>query len=412
MLIALKCPAAIIRLLPSRVMCTFLPVAEKPNFPKMEEDILQEWERVEPFKKAKEQAQGKPDFNFYDGPPFATGLPHYGHILAGTIKDVILRHAQQCGFRVDPRFGWDCHGVPIESIIDKELGIKGPDDVMKFGLAKYNEACRGVVLRHELDWYKTTARYGRWIDTENNWKTMDVPFMESVWWVFKQLWEKNMVYRAHRVIAYSTGLCTPLSNFEAAQNYKDVPDPSIVVRFRLKASANSWILCWTTTPWSLPANVALCVHPDAWYIKVRCDGQEWICGKERFEWVCSLLKKDPKDFRLVEEIQGRQLQGIAYEPLFNYYLDRLNAEKCFRVVCDTYVSTTAGTMVVHQAPAFGEDDMRVCKQNGLIPEVGFLPDPVDNHGCFTSDVPDFEGVYIKEADKGLIKKLRDGKGLS
>jgi len=391
-------------------MPTFLDPPDKPDFPTEEVKILKYWEEIDAFQESLRQSEGKPPYNFYDGPPFATGMPHYGHILAGTIKDVVTRHAHQRGFHVERRFGWDCHGVPVEGIIDAKLNIKGRQDVIDMGIGKYNEECRSIVSMYVNEWRTIITRYGRWIDFDNDYKTMEPSYMESLWWVFKQLFDKGMVYRAYRVLAYSTALCTSLSNFEANQNYQEVRDPSVIVKFKRKDKENSWILAWTTTPWTLPSNLALCVGPTLKYLRVKskADGEEWIVGKDRWEWICKNIKKDSKKyFEIQEEVEGSQLVGIPYQPLFTYFEGKVS-EKAWHVVSDTYVGTGAGTMIVHQAPAFGEDDNRVCKRTGIVLKDGTgMVDPIDEAGKFKDPVSDFKGQHIKEADNGIKKKLKD-----
>ena len=220
------------------------------------------WNAINAFKTQLELSKDKKPFSFYDGPPFATGLPHYGHLLAGTVKDIVTRFATTSGHYVDRRFGWDCHGLPVEHEIDKKLGVTGKDDIMRMGIPKYNSECRAIVMRYQQEWRATVERMGRWIDFDNGYKTMDPRFMESVWWVFKSLYEKGLVYRGVRVMPYSNGCTTPLSNFEAGSNYKDVQDPAITVAFTLVDEPDTAFLAWTTTPWTLPSNLGLCVHPD------------------------------------------------------------------------------------------------------------------------------------------------------
>jgi len=337
-------------------------------------------------------------------------LPHYGHILAGTIKDVVTRYAHMKGYHVDRRFGWDCHGLPVEYEIDKKLGLKGRPDILKMGIDKYNEECRGIVQRYTKEWRDIIERFGRWVDFDNDYKTMDRSFMESCWWVFKELYDKGFVYRAFRVMPYSTACGTPLSNFEVSQNYKEVSDPSIIVQFKLVGKEKSYLLAWTTTPWTLPSNVALCVNPELTYLRVKKkeDGTEWICGKDRWQWICSSIKMDgKKDFEVLEEMKGSALVGTPYTPLFNYFEGKVIKGKAWHVVSDGYVSTEAGTCIVHQAPAFGEDDNRVCLAHGIIQKDGTgLVCPVDDSGCFTEDVADFKGQHVKAADKDIKEALK------
>ncbi|KAF2812382.1 uncharacterized protein BDZ99DRAFT_413057 [Mytilinidion resinicola] len=375
------------------------------NFPQEEERILKRWKEIDAFARQVELSKGKQPYTFYDGPPFATGLPHYGHLLASTIKDIIPRYWSMKGRYVERRFGWDTHGVPIEHEIDKENGMSGRDAVNKFGIAKYNADCRAIVMRYATEWRTTIDRLGRWIDFDNDYKTMDTSFMESEWWVFKQLWEKNAVYRGFKVMPYSTALGTPLSNFEASQNYKDVQDPAVVVSFPLLKDEKSSLLAWTTTPWTLPSNVALCVHPDFEYIKIADEKS----GKNYFllEALLRTLYKDPKKakFKILEKVKGKDMVGWEYEPLFDYYKEEFK-DVGFRVISGTYVTADSGVGIVHQAPAFGEVDYENALGHGVITESRPPPNPVDDAGRFTSVVSDFAGQHVKEADKGIIKYLK------
>ncbi|CAH8656497.1 unnamed protein product [Dicrocoelium dendriticum] len=238
------------------------------DIPEEELAILDFWEKNEIFQTTIKQSKFRPRYTFYDGPPFATGLPHYGHLLAGTIKDIIPRYAHQSGYHVERRFGWDCHGLPVEYEVDKELGIQGPDDVLKMGIKSYNDRCRSIVMKYSAQWEVITKRLGRWIDFKNDYRTMYPSFMESVWWAFKELYNKGLVYRGVKVMPFSTACATPLSNFEAGQNYRDVQDPSIIVSFPLDNDPNVEFIAWTTTPWTLISNLALCVHPNKEYAKI------------------------------------------------------------------------------------------------------------------------------------------------
>lgn len=243
--------------------------AEHIDFPKNEEKISAFWNEIEAFKTSLKLSEGRPEYTFYDGPPFATGLPHYGHLLAGTIKDTVTRFFHQRGFHISRRFGWDCHGLPIEFEIDKMQGIRTRDQVLELGIGNYNELCRSIVMKFSEEWKTTVNRIGRWIDMENDFKTMDPTFMESVWWVFKSLYEKGHVYRGFKVMPFSTGCATPLSNFEAGMNYKNVPDPEVYVLFPLTSDPAVNLVAWTTTPWTLPSNLALCVNSEMDYVKIK-----------------------------------------------------------------------------------------------------------------------------------------------
>ena len=394
---------------------SFQPVPERPSFPGEEEKVIEYWRSIDAYKTSIKQSEGKPDYTFYDGPPFATGLPHYGHILAGTIKDVVTRYAHQTGHHVERKFGWDCHGLPVEYEIDKQFNISGKKDVMEMGIDNYNEKCRSIVQRYTSEWENTVERFGRWVDFKGGYRTMDRNFMESVWWVFKQLYEKGLVYRAFRVMPYSTACQTPLSNFEKSQAYKTVVDPSIIVSFELLEESSSPVrlLAWTTTPWTLPSNLALAVNPTLKYVRFfhKKDDQEgaqmnYICGKERLEWVAKSLKWDMKNVVIEEEFEGSQLVGKAYKPLFDYFANSVKPT-AFHVISAEYVTASAGTCVVHQAPAFGEDDFEVCVSRNVIDRDGSgMPCPIDDSGCFTSEVPDMAGIYFKTADTALKQKLK------
>ncbi|PWV14838.1 putative isoleucyl-tRNA synthetase [Trypanosoma cruzi] len=389
---------------------------EELNFSKMEEEVLQHWERVDAFRETLKQSKGKKPYNFYDGPPFATGLPHYGHLLAGTIKDIVCRYAHQTGHHVERRFGWDCHGLPIEFEIDKTLGIKSSHDVKAYGIAKYNDTCKNIVMRYSEEWRRTVNRMGRWIDFDNDYKTMYLSYMESVWSVFKELWNKNLVYRGFKVMPFSTGCTTPLSNFEANSNYKDVSDPSVMVTFQTRDDPNTYLIAWTTTPWTLPSNLALCVHPNLDYVKVldTKTKRHYIVGELRLGEVFPNKKKgahkgdEPPPYVIVTRMKGTELVGTKYEPLFPYFKSAYG-ETAFRVISDTYVTTDSGTCVVHQAPGFGEEDYRICISNGILKKEEVLC-PVDENGVFHSDVTDFCGRYVKEADSDILKHL-ESRGL-
>uniref|UniRef100_A0A8C5IUI6 isoleucine--tRNA ligase n=1 Tax=Junco hyemalis TaxID=40217 RepID=A0A8C5IUI6_JUNHY len=379
-------------------------VPENINFPNEEEKILTLWKNLNCFKECLKQSKNRPRFNFYDGPPFATGLPHYGHILAGTIKDIVTRFAHQSGFHVERRFGWDCHGLPVEYEIDKTLGIKGPEDVAKMGIEAYNKECRGIVMRYAKEWEFSVTRLGRWIDFENDYKTLYPEFMESVWWVFKQLYDKGLVYRGVKVMPFSTACNTPLSNFESHQNYKDVQDPSVTVSFPLEEDPSVSLVAWTTTPWTLPSNLALCVNPELQYVKLKdkATGKIYILMESR---LVALYKSD-SEYQILDRFPGIVLKGKKYKPLFEYFI-QCKENGAFTVVVDGYVKEEEGTGVVHQAPYFGADDYRVCMDFNIIQKDSVPVCPVDASGCFTAEVTDFAGQYVKDADKHIIKWLKE-----
>lgn len=375
------------------------------DFPKEEERILEHWKEINAFLRQVELSKGKKPYTFYDGPPFATGLPHYGHLLASTIKDIIPRYWSMKGRYVERRFGWDTHGVPIEHEIDKKLGISGRDAVLQMGIEKYNAECKAIVMRYASEWRQTIDRLGRWIDFDNDYKTMDTSYMESEWWVFKQLWEKDAVYRGFKVMPFSTALNTPLSNFEAQQNYKDVQDPAVVVSFPLLNDPQTSLLAWTTTPWTLPSHTGLAAHPDFEYIKIadQASGKNYVL----LEALLKTLYKDPKKakFKILEKFWGKDMIGWQYEPLFDYFYEEFK-DVGFRVLNATYVTSDSGVGLVHQAPAFGEEDYKVALDAGVISEKRPPPNPVDESGCFTSEVRDFAGQHVKKADKEIIKYLK------
>jgi isoleucyl-tRNA synthetase len=371
---------------------------EQFSFVAAEKSILEFWKKQQIFEKSLEQtAQGKP-YIFYDGPPFATGLPHHGHIVASTLKDIIPRYFTMKGRYVSRRFGWDCHGLPIEQEIDKKYGVSAMDFVREHGVKKYNDECRSIVDRYVNEWEKTIGRLGRWVDFKNDYKTMDLDFMESVWWVFKSIWDKGLIYQGNKIVPYSTALQTALSNFEASSNYQDVQDPAVTVLFKLKEE-DTFVAAWTTTPWTLTSNLALIVNKEIDYVKVfeKTRNIHLIMAKERLE-----AFKKQGEFTVVEEFKGSKLVGKNYHPLFPYF-ENLRADGAFQIVADNYVTTSDGTGIVHAAPAFGEDDNRVLKEHNIAAIVC----PIDGNGKFTKEVVDFAGKFIKDADKEIIKMLKD-----
>ncbi len=373
-----------------------------------EKKILEYWDEHQCFEKSIANRSEKKPYHFYDGPPFATGLPHYGHIVASLMKDVVPRYFTMRGFRVERKWGWDCHGLPIENIIEKELSLATKKDIEAYGVGKFNEACRATVLKYAHEWEKTIKRMGRWVDMQNDYKTMDPGYMESVWWVFKQLWDKGLIYKDYKAMHLCPRCETTLSNFEVTQGYKDIKDISVTAKFRIKnyesriknLKGDVYILAWTTTPWTLPGNVLLAVGHDIEYLLVSIEGEEgyFIVARERAEEVL-------KDKKYQEEgrYKGSELVGLEYEPLFPYYKD---TPKAFRVVAAEFVTTTDGTGIVHIAPAFGEDDFKVGKAEGLP-----LVQHVSMDGKFAPAVTDFAGMDVKpkddvtKADVEIIKWL-------
>ena len=364
------------------------------SFVEMEHSILEFWENENIFQKSLQQSKEFDPYVFYDGPPFATGLPHHGHLTASTIKDIIPRYWTMQGKHVSRRFGWDCHGVPIEWEIDKKLKMSAQEAVAKLGVKGYNDECRSIVQRYVAEWRSTITRLGRWVDFDDDYKTMDPWYMESVWWVFKQLWDKGLVYKGFKVMPISTALGTPLANFEVSQNYRDVQDPAVTVLFKIK-DQERYLAAWTTTPWTLPSNLAVCVGDEIDYVLVRDE------SSAKNIYFAEELLTHYGDFEILERVKGSELVGLQYEPLFDYFADQ-QAEGGFVVVSDDYVTTDGGTGLVHQAPAFGEDDYRVLNEN----DIDAFVCPVGLDGRFDESVTDFSGMHVKEADKSIIEFLK------
>lgn len=371
----------------------------KVRFPEIEEKVLKFWEDNKIFEKSLEETKNNDEFVFYDGPPFATGLPHYGHFVPGILKDIVPRFKTMQGYFVERRWGWDCHGLPVEYEMEKELGLKTKKDIINYGIDNFNEKCRSIVLRYTAEWEKIIKRTGRWVDFKNAYKTMDLYYMESIWAVFKALWDKGLIYEDHMILPYCTRCATPLSNFEVNQGYMDVKDPAITVKFKLKGYDNRYILAWTTTPWTLPSNLALAVGSDIDYLHIKDkNGEEYILAKDRI----SHYYKDNSEYEVIKEIKGKELEGLAYEPLLPYFKDLENKyEKIFKVATADFVSTEDGTGVVHIAPGFGEDDNILGKKLG-IPAIC----PVDENGEFTDEVYDYKGKHVKEADPLIMDRLK------
>ena len=375
----------------------FKPVSNKTDFPAMEEAILRYWKEQDIFQKSIDSRDEKHTFVFYDGPPFATGLPHYGHILAGTIKDVIPRYQTMRGHRVDRRFGWDCHGLPIENEIEKELQISGRKQIEEYGVDRFNEACRGTVQKYAREWETIVGRTGRWVDFDRDYKTMDRDFMESIWWVFKTIWDKDLIYEGKKCMPFCPRCSTPLSNFEVQLAYKEVKDPAITVKFRVAAEPNTHFLAWTTTPWTLPSNLGLTVGADIDYVYVERDGEISICAAA----LAPELFAEDDGHKIVKSLKGSELVGKSYEPLFPYFAE-LADQGAFRVIAGDFVTTEDGTGIVHTAPGFGEDDFAAGQAAGLP-----LVCPMDMEGQFTAEVSDFSGRFVKDCNIEIMGHLKD-----
>ncbi len=374
----------------------FKSVTNQPVFTEMEREILNFWDKREIFQKSLNNRKDCQEYIFYDGPPFATGLPHYGHLLAGTIKDVVPRYQTMQGKYVGRVFGWDCHGLPVENEMEKELNLTSKKDIEAYGIDRFNEACRGIVLRYTAEWEQVVRRMGRWVDFSKGYRTMDLSYMESIWWVFKQLWSAGLIYEGYKILPYCPRCATPLSNFEANQGYAEVTDPAITVRFKVEGEKDTYLLAWTTTPWTLPSNMALAVGAAVDYVKVMDGDVYYIMAKSRLS---AYYKDDIPG--VIAEYKGSELCGIRYSPLFDYF-SKLGKEGAFRVISAGFVSTDDGTGIVHMATGFGEDDSIAGKANG-VPEVC----PVDEQCCFTAEVSDYAGRFVKDTDKDIIRRLKD-----
>jgi isoleucyl-tRNA synthetase len=383
-------------------------VEPQPDFAEIERGILAIWKRDETFRRSVEERpagkDGSNEFVFYDGPPFATGLPHYGHLLTGYIKDLVPRYQTLRGRRVERRFGWDTHGLPVEMLVEQELGVSGRAQITEYGIDRFNEYCRTSVFRYTDEWERYVNRSARWVDFDNDYKTLDVTYMESVLWAVKQLWEKGLLYEGYRVLPYSWAAQTPLSNFETRMDdaYRDRQDPAVVVRFELVPengdAGPTDLLAWTTTPWTLPSNLALAVGPELDYAIFELDGRRVILG----EATVPALQHGVVELegaRRVGTISGRELVGRRFRPLFPFFEGTENA---FRVLAADFVNTEEGTGVVHIAPGFGEDDMAACQAAG-IPVVC----PVDDAGCFTAEVPPWQGLQVFDANKPIVRDLKE-----
>ncbi len=374
----------------------FKPVHTQIRFPEIEKEILSFWKEHKTFYKSLEATEKKNTFVFYDGPPFATGLPHYGHLLAGTLKDIIPRYWTMRGYYVERRFGWDCHGLPVENEMEKEFKVSGKRDIEKLGIHLFNEACRSIVLRYTSQWQDIVERMGRWVDFNNQYHTMDASYMESIWWAFKQVWEKGLIYEGFRVQPYCPRCATPLSNFELNEGYKDAKSPSITVSFPLADDPKTKILVWTTTPWTLPSNVLLVAGNDITYVKVQDGDDFFIMAKERL----SAYYKNETDYTIIEEMSGSALVGTKYQPMFNFFTGQ--SDKFFQVYTADFVSTEDGTGIVHIAPAFGEDDFQVGQRLDL-PVIC----PVDAEGRFTEEVSPWQGRVVYEADEDITRTIKE-----
>jgi isoleucyl-tRNA synthetase len=358
-----------------------------------EEKILKFWEEKDIFHKSIKNRENSPYFSFFDGPPFATGKPHYGHILATTIKDTVLRYWTMKGYQAPRRVGWDCHGLPIENLIEKEMNIKNKKEIEEMGIEKFNDACRASVFVCVDDFEETLKRVGRWADYDKAYSTLDNNYIESVWWVLKQLWNKNLISKNYRVSPYCPRCGTTLSNFEVNQGYKETKDKSIYIKFKIK-DKDEYLLVWTTTPWTLPGNVALAVNPELTYCLIENNSEKYILAKDR-------LVVLEGEYKIIKEFKGKELIGLNYEPIFDYFKNN-----DYQVFEGDFVLSDDGTGIVHMNPMYGEDDFNLASKNNL-PFVH----TVDLGGKFKDEVYDFKGQFVKEADEKIIEKLKNNNSL-
>ncbi len=382
----------------------FDPVDPKQSFPKLEEETLAYWKENKIFEKSVESRPKNNEYIFYDGPPFATGLPHYGHVLPGTMKDVVPRYWTMRGKRVERRWGWDCHGLPIENLVEKELGLSGKKDIEeKHGVSEFCEECRDSVLKYTGEWKKTVDRTARWVDMEDHYKTMDLSYMESIWWVFAQLWEKGLVYKGHKIMHVCPHCVTPLSNFEVTLGYKDVSDLATTWKFKLKDEENTYLLAWTTTPWSSLSTMGLAISPDFTYVKVKVGEEYLVFAKSQLE----NIMKGVEEYEVVGEFTGDKVAGREYEHVFPWYADIPEVKEnpnTYKVYAADYVEEGEGTGIVTINGSYGEIDMESAKKNDL-PVVM----DVSMEGKFNELAGPYAGMGVKEAEKKLVEdKYQEG----
>jgi isoleucyl-tRNA synthetase len=379
-----------------------------PDFPALELEVLDYWARDDTFRASIARRDGAPEYVFYDGPPFANGLPHYGHLLTGYVKDIVPRYRTMRGYKVERRFGWDTHGLPAELEVERQLGITDKSQIDAMGIAAFNEACRESVLRYTDEWRAYVTRQARWVDFDNDYKTLDPSYMESVIWAFKQLWDKGLAYEGYRVLPYCWRDETPLSNHELRMDddiYQSRQDPAITVGFKVVGGepqnelAGAYLLIWTTTPWTLPSNLAVAVNPDVTYVAVRSGDRRFVLAQPRLAAYARELGEEPE---ILASYRGADLLGTRYLPPFPYFMD---AARAFQVLPGEFVTTEDGTGIVHMAPAYGEDDMATADKVGIVPVT-----PVDSKGRFDATVPDYQGQHVFDANAQIIRDLKNQSG--
>lgn len=377
------------------------PFTNRPNFPEEEKKLVAQWKANKIFEKSVEMRPASKSYSFYDGPPFATGLPHYGHLVPSLMKDMVPRFWTMRGYRVERRWGWDCHGLPIENIVEQDLNLKRKKDIESLGIQKFNEACESKVLMYAEEWKKTISRYGRWVDMENDYKTMDLAYMESLWWVFRALWDRGLIYEGKKAMHICPRCETPLSNFEVTQGYKDVEDTSVIWKFPLVNDPKTFLLAWTTTPWSTPSTMGLAVGPKLTYVKAQVGDEFLIFAKQRIDFVL----KNVENYGVVEEMKGAKLVGLEYEHILPWYKDLPGIKNCstvYKVYGESYVDVNEGTGIVTINGAYGEIDYQAAMKNGLP-----LMMDVDMGGAFTSAAGPYAGLYVKDAEKKLIEDVQN-----
>lgn len=373
----------------------------RPNLPKMEESVQEFWNETKAFEHSVEMRPKDKPYVFYDGPPFATGMPHYGHLLVSTIKDAVPRYWTMKGYRVERVWGWDCHGLPIENMIEQKLKIKGgKKGIEELGIPEFNNACRSEVLRLDKEWEKIINRLGRWVDFKNNYKTMDTTFMESVWWGFQQLFNKGLVYQGRKVVMYCPRCATPLSNFEIAMDnsYKDVEDNSVYVKFKRKDATNEYFVAWTTTPWTLPGNVGLAVQSQAEYSLVQIGDEKLWMAHSLVDHLVRMQEIEKAE--IIKTVKGSELDGMEYEPLYDYM--PTENKKAHYIMTADFVSLEDGTGIVHTAAIYGEDDYALAQKKNL-PCVPTL----DDEGKFKSFVTPLAGIFYKKSEQWVIDDLKN-----
>ncbi len=384
------------------------PAAGAPNFPALEADVLDYWDSDDTFRASIARRDDAPEFVFYDGPPFANGLPHYGHLLTGYVKDIVPRYRTMRGDKVERRFGWDTHGLPAELEVQHQLGITDKAQIEEMGIEKFNDACRASVLKYTNEWRAYVTRQARWVDFDNDYKTLDPGFMESVIWAFKQLWDKGLAYEGNRVLPYCWNDETPLSSHELRMDddvYQSRQDPAITVGFKVvggddKGLSGAFLLVWTTTPWTLPSNQAVAVNPEVTYVQIQApDGRRYVLAEARLGAYARELGEEPE---VLATYTGRDLLETRYLPPFPYFMDAPNS---FRVLPAEFVSTEDGTGIVHMSPAYGEDDMVTTQAADIVAVT-----PVDSKGRFDETVPDYAGQHVFDANPQIIRDLKNQGG--